>query len=235
MFAKEHELGWDPMMKRISPRDFTRDAQYQIDFEGSTYQTIRLISDVGAEALRGRGTRVWEVRELQRDGKEDPTPLVLKDSWVDADRLREGNILEEIRKSAIANDLEEEFDLYFLSVKTFGDVYINGSPDHTHSLSKRGCTTEEGHVKPLKVKVQPTTRKKLKSGLGPAGAPTLPMNQSKERLTYEEKVHHRIVFKDVGITIGEVESLADVFLCLSDVTKGEPLVHTVCTYLTFTR
>lgn len=29
------------------------------------YQTIRLISAVGAEAIQGRGTRMWEVKEVK--------------------------------------------------------------------------------------------------------------------------------------------------------------------------
>lgn len=220
MFAKEHELGWDPTMTRISPRDCTDGVQYHIQCEGSTYRTIRLISNVGAEALRGRGTRVWEVRELNADGEEDPTPLVLKDSWVDAERKREGNIMDELSKAADANGKKTAFDLYFLKVKTFADVLIDGQLDHTHTLIRRGRTVEKNDMKPLKVKAVPLTRRKLQSNMMPAGTPTLPQERSKDPLEYEEKVHHRIVFSDVGITVGEVDTLSQAFACLSDVTKG---------------
>ena len=60
------------------------------------YRTKRMISNIGADTLRGRGTRVWEAVELDGNDEEVEvaTTCVLKDSWVDVDRSRGGKILE---------------------------------------------------------------------------------------------------------------------------------------------
>ena len=41
-----------------------------------------------------------KVKELSKDGEELEATLVLKDSWVDKTRMREGNIRQEIMKNA---------------------------------------------------------------------------------------------------------------------------------------
>ena len=95
-FATEQELGWDTSITLYRPRPLIapNEVQYDIkvrdDAKGTTrtFRTRRLISSIGADALRGRGTRVWEVVEL-KNGKEGTSKHVLKDAWVDVERERE--------------------------------------------------------------------------------------------------------------------------------------------------
>ncbi|KAF9517407.1 hypothetical protein BS47DRAFT_531784 [Hydnum rufescens UP504] len=47
------------------------------------------ISTYAADAVRGRGTRVWSVYD-KTDDPEGKTLFALKDTWVNADRPREG-------------------------------------------------------------------------------------------------------------------------------------------------
>jgi hypothetical protein len=97
-FAAEHKLGSDPTIKRsdcISPDG----VQYDIVVNSTVYRTVRLILNIGAESLRGQGTRVWEVNEVLPEGTIGANTLVLKDSWVDKDRKREEDILQSIRES----------------------------------------------------------------------------------------------------------------------------------------
>ena len=224
MYADETQLGWDPTMQRESPREYVGDVQYTIECDGVTYRTVRLISDVGAEAIRGRGTRVWEVREVKKNGKEDPTPRVLKDSWVDADREREGKILESIREEAQGLPGDFNFDKYFMRAKAHSDVYIDGVQDNTHLLiRRRGSLDGMLNEPPLLIKSGPPKNSKLPSNAGTKGATQVPEDDAPDLVEYSAKIHYRIVFTEVGTTIAEVDSLAAAMLAMTGVVKGEHL------------
>jgi len=57
-FADDHELGWDPSIRRILVANH---AQYEITLNSgskglSVYVTTNTLADFGAEAMKGRGT-----------------------------------------------------------------------------------------------------------------------------------------------------------------------------------
>ena len=229
MYAKEVQLGWDTTMKRLSPRDQLGNVQYEILCDGVWYKTVRLISDVGAEALRGRGTRVWEVNEIRADKTIDPTPRALKDSWVDASREREAVILQTIRKDAmsIEGPAMFEFDDYFMKIKAFGDVAIGGVVDDTHALIRCGRTLENMAKEPLMIRSTTTKRRAKydsKGPLGPTGAIKLPDEYMEKALEYDAKIHHRVVFAEVGVTVTEINTLSGALLALSDAMKGNSYI-----------
>lgn len=109
MSAHEVELGWDDTIKLTKPLDLKEANSEQPSWditvrrqgtkECTVYRTKRVISNFAADAIRGRGTRVWEVVQLDEKQNEIDEVLVLKDSWIDADRLREGDILHKIHNS----------------------------------------------------------------------------------------------------------------------------------------
>lgn len=63
------------------------------------YQTIGLISAVGAEAIQGRGTRMWEVKEVKK-GKLVSASRMLKDSRIDSDHPCEHAVIKNIFEDA---------------------------------------------------------------------------------------------------------------------------------------
>ncbi|KIP01957.1 hypothetical protein PHLGIDRAFT_96497, partial [Phlebiopsis gigantea 11061_1 CR5-6] len=138
IFAQPHQLGWDDTIRRL-PSEPQTPPRYDIDVNGKTYRTVRLLSNVGAEALRGRGTRVWEVRELSQNGEELDMPLVLKDSWVDSDCTREGEVLKNIRSASNINvKLAVLVDITLLHTHDYGDVQVCGEDDDAHTVIRRG-------------------------------------------------------------------------------------------------
>ena len=226
MYAETTQLGWDPTMERVSPRHHIGQVEYIIKCCDVKYRTVRLISDIGAEAIRGRGTRVWEVRRVRgEDTPDDPTPLVLKDSWVDADREPEGKILASIRKAVKKLPDMDDTDDFFMEAKDYGDVYIGNDIDHTHKLIRKRSFLDGADPKPLVIKAKtpvPAKGRPIPSNAtGVTGAPQLPADGSRELVKYSAKVHHRIVFTEVGKTIAEVESLADAVVAMLDVVRGE--------------
>ena len=55
--------------------------------EDAVYRTNATLFDAGHDQLLGRGTRVWKAARLDKDsGQSTAKTVVLKDSWVDADR-----------------------------------------------------------------------------------------------------------------------------------------------------
>ena len=221
MYADEIALGWDPTMERLSPRDHIGDVQYLIECSKVKYRTVRLIADVGAEAICSRGTRVWEVREVKKNGKEDPTPLALKDSWVDADREREGKILETIREEAEHLPDVFDFDKFFMRAKEYSDVYIGGVQDNTHRLIHGRHSVDGMLDKPPSIKAGLPKSSEPRNSVGTEGASQVNNVDRPQLVEHSAKIHHRIVFAEVGTTIAEVDSLAAATLAMVGIVQGK--------------
>ena len=134
-FGSNEYLGYDPTITRVLVDD---QPQYDIQVVDKVYRTTDVLSNFGADAIIGRGTRVFKVYD-----KEDPnkTPRVLKDAWVEVDRSREGQILENLFakiKSEGGEDKLRDAKQYFLTSVTWGDVEIKGALDNTKELIMRG-------------------------------------------------------------------------------------------------
>lgn len=176
-----------------------------------------MISNIGADTLRGRGTRVWEVIELDNGGKEKGgRTFALKDVWIDDGRAREGDILEKIRHTV--KDRSRVLDIvntYFLTTFTHGDVFVGGDADKT----RRWTMPTDSNV--LEVKTTPKEFGRIASNLAPVGAISVDPNSKMQALqSFSTKSHYRIVFNEVGKTIREVESLRTVFKCLTEAVVG---------------
>ena len=109
----------------------------------TVYQTARIIFDHRADALRGRGTRVFEAHHLE-DNVEVGEPVVIKDVWVDDDREREDKILSQLLNNVDDKD-KELIKKYFLTVLACGYIIISGKVDHTCDLITHKQDIPRGH------------------------------------------------------------------------------------------
>ena len=106
MFADMSDLGYDTTMEPVVRSHGLRTGQYDITVrhvasgEEATYRSEQLVSNISAESVRGRATRVWKVRSLDANGEPVGPIKILKDCWIDEDRKREGTILAKISESA---------------------------------------------------------------------------------------------------------------------------------------
>jgi Fungal protein kinase len=57
------------------------------------YRSVRCIANYGMTGIQSRGTSIYSVRALDT---QDAPLQVLKDSWIEVDRIAEGRILEDI-------------------------------------------------------------------------------------------------------------------------------------------
>ncbi|KAI0093431.1 hypothetical protein BDY19DRAFT_923656 [Irpex rosettiformis] len=240
-YASAHELGADPTMTLVKAST-TGECIYDItvhDVKGKSegekpvpivFRTAGLINDDGTKSPLGRGTRVWRVRRLV-DGKPDATApgRVLKDSWVDEDREREGNILQQIiGQPDISDTVRKALVALFLTAVAFGDVVIGGCPDGTRSLITRGADVPDtnmfsmeafGHISSHK---RGTTSSSLLLQCS-----TIPASDNLRRkvIKYFKKRHYRIVFAEECEPLSKTTSLHDVFTSLLRMTNGLFILH----------
>ena len=217
------------MSRRAGP--VGKDVQYDITVHrrGSPalqYRTKAVLSNVGAEAIRGRGTRVWKAVQLV-NGVETGPPVALKDCWVDSDRMREGEILDKIRGSVTDPRAAQVISRCLLSVACYADVLVEDEVDTTDKLHRRGAPIPANHGRlPLKLRAD-TIQADSKPVVNATPTPEQRghvTTDSVSFLAYSPKTHHRIVFEEIGVPIYQVESLPKVFNALRQLVIGELLL-----------
>ena len=133
-YASVAKLGYDPTMQLFWNR---HKWNYQITVKGidinqkvvtKIYNTTDTIADMSSN-LRGRATRVYEAYEVGNPG----SMVVIKDSWVDVNRAKEGDTLHELLK-----DASDDEKAMFLTVLIHGVVTIDGREDLTRDLLMNG-------------------------------------------------------------------------------------------------
>jgi hypothetical protein len=173
----------------------------------------------GADAIIGRGTRVFKVYNKMDVNK---TPRVLKDAWVEGDRSREGDILAALFAKIKSEGREEKLrdaQRYFLTSSTRrcqnrrrAGPYKNSH----HALLTIGNLTRR--------KSRHRSEHSHRSNIGnvPIFEDPLKRTARARSASIPVRVHHRIVFEEVGVAIHNLTSLRDVYQSLNDALKGKP-------------
>lgn len=211
-----------------------RQPQYSIEVRRKTgktiiYNTIRLISDSHADAIRGRGTRVWEVVRADMPLNSAPR-AVLKDVWIDSGRQREGDILARLRADA-ENGSETHRKIlkeFFLTVQAHGDVFIGDTPDTTIKEKVRALLRSKGTRFVLDVLDYDKIQQQMESeSVPPAVTGTHHSAQDfrnklrVQYVTYSQKSRYRIVFDEVCTPLYKLPVLKDVLRTLGGLCVGE--------------
>lgn len=240
MFADETALGWDPTIVQ-APRMQTRRIQDTADpashayditvhhvVDGvvtpAVYRTQELISSAATDGIYGRGTRVWKARRVGANGLTEGPVVVIKDYWVDSDRMREAVVVQTLR-----HDVKDEpvwkqplLEDHVPDIAEYGDVRIGESDDRTPSFEHLVRRDASGAVRPVS----------LISGLYPSRQQDdhirshLSRSSFVERvppkiLSLNQKTHHRVVFKQYGHALREEGSPRTAFSAIYDVVQCE--------------
>jgi hypothetical protein len=232
--ASEEQLGYDKTLRLVRYEDGT--AQYEIDVGKRTFLTLGILSDIAANRLCGRATRVFKVSE-----KSDPTRmLALKDQWIDDDREGEVAILHNLRaqiEKAHENGLFEDMNLpknpleYFLTVYTHARVKVGGKDDNTKETIMRGRSLSKD-CPSMSLVIDKTI-------VGPAAvtesAGHIPYPNASIAHALPERGRHltprrheRTVFNELGEALHDLDSLSDLFRGLADATLGKLRYLTYC-------
>lgn len=208
------ELGWDPTVERIIVEGRI---QYKFKIGNQFFITTRPLATFGADAMVGRGTRVYEARD------EHGNIVAIKDSWRDEDREPEGKILEMIFEDIRAKFGEKEAkaaERYFVRVRVYEDVHVSGETDKTLNPGEGGNWVD--------IPDQPIlSETRHSSSIGHIPDCGHPPSQAVQRAPHQSnnipcRTHARTVFWDVGITLMDVTCLANCFSCLYDSGRGKP-------------
>ena len=227
-------LGFDPTIQPVPGNtgqfDITVHPNKDEPNSGTrTFRTIQVISTFGAEPFRGRGSRVFKAIELDGNGEPVGTPVVLKDTWIDSDRMREGDILTSLRKAADDGD-KKLVDKYFLTTICHGDVWTElGIVDDTTNCLMRGLKIAKDHASLFQLQRKSFFEDSSNtSGTGSKNLRAFSHAQvPRHRNIYEPKTHYRIVFKETGVTIDSMRSLPSVMKVLAETVIGASQYCTV--------
>ena len=221
-FADQKSLGFDPTVQPVPGKggQFVITVHPDDDKQNTRrFRTKQIISSFGAEPLRGRGTRVYEAVELDVNGNPIGSPVVLKDTWIDSDRIREGTILASIHAAVQGSD-RILFERNFLTRICDGDVWTDfNTVDDTANLM-RGLNIDPNNVPLFQVQQQATP----KSDESPSGSEALwamtKVRPPRMHPRYAPKTHYRIVFKEKCIPIQQIKSLPDIMTVLIEIVDG---------------
>ncbi|KAK7019855.1 hypothetical protein R3P38DRAFT_2970538 [Favolaschia claudopus] len=162
-------------------------AQLRLAVGHTVYVTKQLVADQGKNITCGRATRVWEA---YREDDPDRIPVAVKDVWVCADVVQEGNQLLELHeklRTLSHPSLPHPPEHYFLTVLEHGFVPTSDGVDDDTLMLTRGVLPEGGAEKRMK--------------------------------------HYRIVFKEVGTPIQDLQDLCDIMRALADTTRALQMLY----------
>ncbi|KAI0086025.1 hypothetical protein BDY19DRAFT_996211 [Irpex rosettiformis] len=238
MYAKRHELGYDTTIRPPSDVQLRVRNQWDVkvhydEEEGAgckrkrtrsqtckqeiTFRTTGLISSIGAKGVRGRGTRVWQGQTLVNGQMQpDSDEMVMKEYWVDSDRMREAEIWRRILEDAVTEEDRELLKRHLLTPLYSGDVVVDGKLDTTDRLRNHATISADDGFK-----MAPLTRDSrqtnpnysaIEASQGFGAIPPWLVSPAIPRIVVlDDKSHHRIIFKEKGVTI---EHLTTVSLVL---------------------
>lgn len=186
------------------------------------FKTEELLSNLGAEAIRGRATRVWKVRRWVGERAIEPD-MVLKDCWIDSDRPCEGDVLESIHASAESKPAHKKvLDRGLLTKFAHGIVHVaEGVVDCTvpdrdgllHGDKWFLFHRSDELIKTFEKCKSDVASKKI---LGAhRGLHDHLSNSVLKPITYHSKKHYRIVFHEVCTTFADEKFLSGAFHMLS--------------------
>ncbi|KAI0086023.1 hypothetical protein BDY19DRAFT_1050220 [Irpex rosettiformis] len=244
MYAKRHKLGYDPTIRPPSDVQLRVKNQWDIkiyyvvvdDDEGAragskrkrtrsqtckqeiTFRTTGLISSIGAEGVHGRGTRVWRGQTLVNGQMQpDSDEMVMKEYWVDSDRMREAEIRRRILEDAVTEEDRELLKRHLLTPLYSGDVVVDERLDTTDRLRNHATISADDGFKMVPLMSdsrQPnpnysTIEVGESASQGSRAIP--PWAVSVPRVVIlDDKSHHRIIFKEKGVTIEHLTTVSQV-------------------------
>lgn len=207
------------------------------------YQTInKALFSYQESCLLGRAVRVWKVRRVAIDSTGERTlvgpVMALKDYWLAKNARTEGEIQEDmfrrarearVRRSEAA-DHPEDVQKHFMTIVHDVPVELqNGHFDTSEEFIRcplpQDCQHTSLLLPPGRQATAPhgTSHNTLAKGTvanTACSASDYPKQHRVVEYVFEHRIHHRLVFKEVGVPLQELTDSSMLFKCLADATKG---------------
>ncbi|KAJ3710136.1 hypothetical protein DFJ43DRAFT_1142763 [Lentinula guzmanii] len=246
-FSSAENMGWDPTIT-FSHRDSENRRQYNIIVNERVYKTVKTLSDYSADNPLGRATRVWKVQDAQGNTR------VLKDLWLEHDRLEEHkiyeNILQDVEKSNSATPEHKEKARNAVADRLLTPldhcrVKVSGTADDdTNLVILRGYDMNKARTVVLISPSQSNPPEKQSIGFSfsndqdaefitPASqdsglqVPQRVVHNSLQEteIPNDQRYHYRIVFEEYATTIYDERNLANILKAIADVLFALRLIH----------
>ncbi|KAJ4488373.1 hypothetical protein J3R30DRAFT_3730302 [Lentinula aciculospora] len=208
-------MGWDTTII-FSHSDADR-RQHDIEGNGDVYTTVDVLSDSAADSPLCCATRVWKVRDS--NGKI----RVLKDIWLEPDRLEEHKIRADILADAKALNKKKPTDNFDQQRKKrmhkplgYCRVHVNGQEDDTDTRFWLALVTSLGSRQPNET--QQTVEY-------PQPRRTILERASTNATTNHQRYHYRIVFEQCATTICDERNMDNIFRAIVEVVKALYVLH----------
>ncbi|TDL13943.1 hypothetical protein BD410DRAFT_779079 [Rickenella mellea] len=201
--ASIEELGYDSSMERIAidgvEQFHITVTSHDKSHPRRTYQTVDWITNSNADYVIGRGTRVWRVRELDANtGELGKLDYALKDSWVEANRVLEGEWYQVLYDAAKDDPARmKQTEEHFLKVRAHGVVHTTDDEEQTTLSQRRNRCIEHADVLKLcsNLEFLATTVLSMTISNTPNLPPTwIPFLGRK----FQNRRHYRIVLIGIG-------------------------------------
>ncbi|KAJ3991450.1 hypothetical protein F5050DRAFT_1581390, partial [Lentinula boryana] len=246
-FSSAENMGWDPTIT-FSHRDSENRRQYNIIVKERVYKTVKTLSDYSADNPLGRATRVWKVQDAQ--GKT----RVLKDLWLEHDRLEEHkiyeNILKDVENSNSATpeskaDARKAVVDRLLTPLDHCRVKVSGiADDDTNLVILRDYDMSKVRTVALMSPSKSNPPKKQSVGFSFSGdqdaefithvsqdsglqVPQRVVHNSLQEteIPNDQRYHYRIVFEEYATTIYDERNLVNILKAIADVLFALDLIH----------
>lgn len=204
--------------------------------------TICPISISGADGILGRGTRVWAARELLENGELSDDVVAIKDYWIDADREREGDVVQSILDAAPDEAGRATLMNHIVHILCHGDVYrtliriVIRDGEHPEATNvmvrdstrnlKEAIARKHAAIPLQRPKASPSQipSRKDQLALG-AHTPVAPSSYftppaREGRPLPGVRIRNRLVMKQVGRPLHSEQSLRAAFSAIHDVCTG---------------
>jgi hypothetical protein len=175
-----------------------------------TFRTKKILANYAADRAAGRATQVWEVYE--GEGKDGQKTHVLKDTWVETSRLREGKTYNNVLAGAA--DEEKKF---FLTILCDGDVKLASGADDTTLGIRKGSPPDTSFQ--VFNKLARSSSQYWIIG-NPEGSMLERLRPVEKPGAFVNRAHYRIVFDEVGVPFSELRNLGKIWQAVCDANKG---------------
>lgn len=202
----------------VHGRGKTSDLTYTVQVGARRFRTFGAQVHNAAASLMGRSTRVWNAREQLDSGGLSDATYVIKDTWTNMNRRREGDVYDILYGLKLPEREESALKRILLTKECHSDVRVYDTLDTTIDLSD---LKDPGNVFDI-VWTEPVEHSQPRnvSGTNPS-----PYHHEQDYVppsltSRAQMVHNRIVFKECGTPLHAVESLGQMLRSFNDVAAG---------------
>lgn len=190
---------------------------------------MRWLSNIRADWIIGRATRVWEVRRIDPPPDTPNATKVLKDIWIDPTRVSEGARYRQITQWIYEHPEYSHMANHFFTLHSEGTVLHRGKVVSTFETLRGGLKPASGNEMILTTfEVAPEITQSFNTVNARSHGPVLEVSEVKKRAFAKlaiDRKHSRLIFNEVGKRVDELRDFGSVYRSLIGASRGKVSVR----------